>query len=70
MEKKTYSVTIPFAGHIGVQVEANSEEEAINIALEQHLSLDDVIEWEALREFNRGNVCCCPSPWEAEADEE
>ena len=63
---KTYEVTIPIAGHAYLTVEANSEEEAIDIAFGE-VSLKDVEEWEALQQFNRGNVCYCPTPWEAEA---
>ena len=47
-------------------VEADSEEEAIEKAIET-VHLDDVENWEALKEFNMGNVCFCPRPWEAEA---
>lgn len=62
----TYNVTLPIAGHAFVEVEADSEEAAIEAALDA-VTRDDIEEWEALREFNRGNVCNCPSPWEATA---
>ena len=65
---KTYSVTIPIAGHAIVEVEADDEEAAIEKALEE-VTLNNVDEWEALREFNRGNVCYCPQPWEIEAQD-
>lgn len=66
---KTYSVTIPIAGHAFLTVEADSEEQAIEKAFEV-VSLNDVEEWEALRKFNSGNVCHCPGPWEVDAQEE
>lgn len=65
---KTYNVTIPIAGHAVVQVEANSEEEAIQLAMESdQLALKSIEYWEPLERFNEGNVCYCPQPWEAEA---
>jgi len=63
---KTYEVTIPIAGHAYRTVNAESEEEAIEKALDE-ASLTDVESWETLRQFNQGNICYCPKPWEAEA---
>jgi hypothetical protein len=63
---KTWEVTIPIAGHAYVTVEAESEDKAIEKALDE-ASLKDVEGWEALERFNQGNVCYCPQPWEAEA---
>jgi len=63
-----FSVLIPFAGSICIEVEADNEEAAIEAAFNsEDLTLDNVESWEALREFITGNVCHCPSPWEAEA---
>lgn len=64
---KTWLVTIPIAGHAFATVEAETEEEAIDKAVDE-VSLSDVDNWEALRQFNQGNVCYCPRPWEAEAE--
>lgn len=66
MSKREYNVILPIAGHAYVTVEAESEEEAIEKAFE--VEKFDEIEWEMLEQFNRGNVCYCPSPWEAVAD--
>ena len=63
----TYNVTIPIAGHAFKTVEADSEEEAIEKAMEE-VSIDEIDEWGPLMRFNQGNVCYCPSPWEAEAE--
>jgi hypothetical protein len=63
----TYSCVIPIAGHAIVEVEAASEEEAISKAFEE-VTMDHIEEWEALKQFNSGNVCHCPSPWEVEVD--
>jgi hypothetical protein len=68
MEMAEYNVTIPIAGHAFKTVEADSQEEAIEKAMEE-LTVDDIGEWEPLMRFNQGNVCYCPSPWEAEAEE-
>ena len=62
----TWDVTVPIAGHAFKTVEADSEEEAIDKAIET-VSLHDVENWEALTQLNMGNVCFCPRPWEAEA---
>lgn len=64
---KTYNVTLPIAGHINLDVEAESEEEAIEKAFGT-CSMDDITEWEALEQFTKGNVCYCPQPWEAAAE--
>ena len=66
---KTYTVTVPIAGHIVIDVEAESEELAIEAAMNSDkLTLDNVDCWEALEQFNEGNVFYCPQPWEAEAE--
>ncbi len=64
---KTYNVIIPIAGHAYIQVEADNEEQAKEIAMEK-ATLDDLEDWECLDEFNRGNVCYCPTPWEIEVE--
>lgn len=63
----TYQVTIPIAGHAYVEVEADSEDAAIEQAISK-VEFNDIESWEALQQFNQGNVCYCPSPWEAEAE--
>ena len=65
---KTYGVRLPVAGHVYVEVEAESEEDAIDKAFEESYTVDDLVEWETLRQFNQGNVCYCPHPWEADAE--
>lgn len=64
---KKWSVTVPIAGHAFLEVEADTEEDAISKAIEE-TGLQHIGEWEALEWFNRGNVCYCPQPWEAEAE--
>lgn len=66
---KTWSVTLPIAGHAVVTVEAGDEETAIAEAF-NIVTLADVEVWEALEQFNQGNICYCPQPWEAEAIDE
>jgi len=63
---KNWDVTLPIAGHAYVTVEADSEEEAIEKAFDV-VELKHIENWEALTAFNHGNVCHCPSPWEAGA---
>ena len=63
---REYEVTIPIAGHAYLTVQAESEEEAIQIAISE-ASLSQVDNWEPLDRFHQGNVCYCPQPWTAEA---
>lgn len=65
---RIYSVTVPIAGHAIVEVEADSEEEAIEKAIGE-VTREHLEGWEPLQQFNRGNVCYCPHPWEAEAED-
>lgn len=66
--KKTYTVTLPIAGHLVIEVEAENAEAAIQAALvSDQLTSDNIETWEALEQFHQGNVCYCPSPWKAEA---
>ena len=55
------------AGHAIIDVDAASEEEAIQKAMEE-VTIDHIETWEAVKQFNKGNVCYCPRPWEAEAE--
>lgn len=52
---KTYGVTIPICGVAYVEVTADSEEAAIQEAIDK-VTLDDVNEWEAMRFVVQGNV--------------
>lgn len=61
-----YEVTLPIAGHAFLTVEADSEEDAIEKAMEI-VTIEMIEQWEPLEQFNTGNVCYCPQPWEAEA---
>lgn len=65
MGKRTYQVTVPFAGHMVIEVDADTEAAAIEKALEEVTS-DHIEGWEPLECFHEGNVCYCPQPWEAE----
>ena len=65
-----YNVTIPIAGHAFLQVEADNEDAAIEAAFaSDDLTIDAIGSWEPIEAFNAGNVCYCPHPWEAEAEE-
>lgn len=69
MSKRTYGVTLPIAGHAYVIVEADNEDDAIIEAM-NIVEMKHIESWEALDQFNQGNVCYCPQPWEAEAVDE
>lgn len=66
---KTYTVTLPIAGHAYVTVEAEDEKQAIEKALEE-VTIENIEDWQAMETFNQGNVLYCPQPWNAEAVEE
>ena len=79
---KEYEVTLPITGKAYLTVVADSEEEAIQIALGEvlfdHIAIqialgevlfDHIEEWEAVERINEGNVCYAMRPWQAEAVE-
>lgn len=63
-----YQVTIPIAGHAIVNIRAANKKKAINNALD---SIDEytAVEWDTLEQFNKGDVCYCPLPWEIKVDD-
>jgi len=64
----TFNVTVPVAGHAYLEIEAENEEAAIEQAMGE-IKQEHIDSWEPLRQFNRGNVCYCPQPWDAEAEQ-
>lgn len=52
----TYGVTLPITGTIYVEVEAASEEEAIEKALEAEVTSNDIESWSTHKIVVRGNV--------------
>lgn len=66
MSKRTWGVTMPIAGHCYVEVEAETEEEAIEKAFDS-VTNENLESWEALERFQQGNVSHCPHPWVVEA---
>lgn len=65
-----YNVIVPIAGHIYVQVEASSEEEAIQKGMDEALTSQD-IQYEIMEGgFVKGDVCYCPKPWKPMAEED
>ncbi len=53
---KTYGVTLPITGTVYVEVEAESEDDAIEKALESEVDSDDIESWETHRKIVQGNV--------------
>lgn len=68
MGKRVFGVTLPIAGHAYIEVEAENQEDAIQEAFNQ-VEQKHIESWESLEQFNQGNVCYCPHPWEAEAED-
>ena len=55
---KRYTVAVPITGVIYVEVNAESEKEALTAALDSDgLTRDNIEEWEAHDYVTRGNVC-------------
>lgn len=55
MEK--FSVYVPIAGYIYVEVEAESEEDAIQQVFENGYKDEDVVEMDMYEDVVKGNVC-------------
>lgn len=54
---KTYYVEVPITGTINIEVQASSEQEAIEKALESDdLKTENITEWEAHEHVIQGNV--------------
>lgn len=51
----TYSVKVPITGYLYVDVEAESEKEAIAAALEADTKLQDVEEWSVHEHITQGH---------------
>jgi len=51
-----YGVSVPYCGYAYVEVEANSEEEAIQVALEQEDLFDRMEEGDFLEYIIEGNI--------------
>ena len=60
---KKYAVMVPFAGHFYVEVEAESESEAKEIAMNENPFDDEsdaeIMEIEYYEQMNKGNVSYC-----------
>lgn len=72
---KKYSVSLPFSGYVYVDVEAESEKDAINNALESAQMRcfaegnTEIVEWDFFKNIVQGNVCYAPCS-QAEATEQ
>ena len=56
---KTYTVKVPIVGYALVYIEAPNEEIAKEEAI-NHASLDEIEEWEAVKQICMGNVFMGP----------
>lgn len=64
-----YNVVIPIGGHLDIQVEAESEREAIDKAMDE-ADLNFLTSWDILDPVSQGNVLNFPSPWNIEVTED
>lgn len=53
---KNYGVLLPITGQIYVEVEAETEEDAIEKALEAELLRENIEEWDAHKKIVRSNI--------------
>ncbi len=51
-----YEVIMPIAGHVLVEVEAESEADAIDKAFEAEITTNEIEEWDVYRHLQQGNV--------------
>ena len=65
---KLWYVTIPIAGHVFVEVEAATKEEAREKAFMSDIAVVGDVTWDLLTSFGTGNVCHCPQPWSVEVE--
>jgi len=56
---KTYGITIPIAGMAYIQIETNSEKEAIEKAFND-ITNENIEEWECFEHISQGNVLYAP----------
>lgn len=54
---KRYGVSVPIAGYIYKEVEANSKEEAMDIVFEEGWENEDIQEIDMYEAIVEGNVC-------------
>lgn len=52
-----YNVMLPVAGYVSCEVEAESEDEAIEKAKDVDFSTSDIEEWNVYVDLMKGNVC-------------
>lgn len=65
-----YDVTVPIAGYAVVRVRANSEQEAVDAAINSdQLTTDAIEEWDGYTRLVEGNVMRVATPWKASAEE-
>lgn len=65
---KTFAVRLPITGFICAEVEAQSEKEAIELALDTPFTTGDIERWDTTEYVTQGNVCYAMLS-RAEADE-
>lgn len=51
-----YGVVLPVTGQVYCEVEAASEEEAIELAMDFPFTNKDIEDWETHKQTNRGNI--------------
>jgi hypothetical protein len=55
-EMATYSVKLPISGYVLADVEAASEKEAIQKAMDHDFRLADIEEWQVMEYLSQGNI--------------
>ena len=64
-----FLVTIPIAGFVSTEIEADSESLAREIALEQSFDNSDIVEWSIYDALMKSNLCQVNGPHEVEIEE-
>ena len=57
---KRFTVQVLFCGYIQVEIEAESDDEAINKAIENGYCNDDIVEMDLYKNAIEGHICYLP----------
>lgn len=63
-----FGITVPIAGSVYREIEAETEEEAINIFFNEGYEEEDIVELQMLEKVVGGGVCYAPV-WDVEIEE-
>jgi len=63
-----YGITIPIAGFVWLEVEADDEDHAKELAFDHQFEPKDIQEWNLYESFDKGNVSMVETPTKVEIE--